>query len=94
MRRPKNSEVIWDYFYHSSTPDLSYRVEMSREHMTDYFRLRHIKNGKDNIKYFYGETAWMDITRFIHDLGDWTFNIDDIINDMVSYAAGSLKGTC
>lgn len=100
MRRPKVSEVTWDYFYSNSggnyfAPlDFSYRVMISREHGVEYFKLIYLKNRVDAHKYFYGETAWMDITRYIHDLGDTHFNIDDIVRDMVNYAAGSLKGTC
>lgn len=96
--RPKVNEVIWDYYYYNSTPDFSYRVETSREDRLNHFKLRYILPGvKDKIKYFYGETAWMDITRFIHDLGDWSFSIDKIEDDLVESFAEAvleLKGSC
>jgi hypothetical protein len=97
IMRPKNSEVIWDYYFYNTTPDFSYRVEISREDRLNHFKLRYITQGKDKTKYFYGETAWMDITRFIHDLGDWSFNIDSIEDDLVeSYidTLVELKGSC
>jgi hypothetical protein len=36
-------------------------------------------------KKFYGETAWMDVTRFVHDqaMEFWDFNLDDI-NDRLT----------
>jgi len=90
MRRPKVSEVTWDFFHYNHTPELSYRVMISREHGVQYFKLMYIKNKVDSHKYFYGETAWMDITRYIHDLGDWSFNVDNIIDDMVDSFVGVL----
>ena len=63
-----------------------------------YYKLRYIVPGsKDKIKYFYGETAWMDITRFIRDLGDWSFNIDSIEDDLLDSYLNTLvdlKGSC
>ena len=97
MRRPKADSVIWDFLEHKTTPEFSYRVDTSRDHGLDYLRLRYIKNGKDKTKFFFGETAWMDITRFIHDLGDLSFNIDKIMDDLIeSYVVllKDLKGSC
>lgn len=36
-------------------------------------------------KKFYGETAWMDVTRFVHDqaMEFWDFNLDEI-NDRLT----------
>ena len=96
--RPKVSEVVWDFYYYNSTPEFSYRVETSREDRLNHFKLRYIVPGsKDKIKYFYGETAWMDITRFIRDLGDWSFNIDRIEDDLLDSYLNTLvdlKGSC
>jgi hypothetical protein len=90
MQRPKVNEVTWDYFHYNHTPEFSYRVMISREHGTDYFKLRYIKNGQDKIKYFYGETAWMDINRFVYDLGDRSFSVDNVLDDMVDSFVGVL----
>jgi hypothetical protein len=37
-------------------------------------------------KKFYGETAWMDVTRFVHDqaMEFYDFNVDDIHNQLHS----------
>ena len=36
-------------------------------------------------KKFFGETAWMDVTRFVHDqaMEFWDFNLDDINGQLV-----------
>jgi hypothetical protein len=78
MDKPRLSEVKWDLIY--SKNGLSVYAN-SQDIYSDF----HIKlNGKFG-KRFYGETAWMDVTRFVHDqaMEFWDFNIDEIYDRMV-----------
>lgn len=85
MQRPSVSSVAWDYFHYNHTPDFSYRVEMARQHPFQYFRIRYIKDGQDKTKLLYGERAWSDLERLVHDLGDWAFSVDKIAEEMVQF---------
>lgn len=96
MQRPKVNEVAWDFFHHWVGVDrndipLSYKVDVARDYPYSYFRLRYINHNIDKTKYFYGETAWMDINRFINDLGDYSFNVDSIYDEMREEALHTLE---
>lgn len=86
MQRPKVNEVAWDYFHYEHVPnEYSYRIEMARQHPFQYFRIRYIKGGQDKTKLLYGERAWSDLERLVHDLGDWAFSVDKIAEEMVQF---------
>jgi hypothetical protein len=102
LQRPKANTVVWGFFHHWTGVDrnnnpLSYKVDVADGYQYSYFKLRYIHNNKDTIKYFYGETAWMDINRFINDLGDSSFNVDNIWDDMLDSYISALaisRGDC
>lgn len=46
----------------------------------DFWADYKVRLNNHHAKTFYGETAWMDVTRFVHDqaMEFWDFNLDDI----------------
>lgn len=103
MSKPKVNEVTWDFFHHNmgtnpfTNEAYAYRIDSAREHQGVYFRLRYIYDNKDKIKYFYGESAWMNLNRFINDMGDFSFNVDNVYDEMLDdfmNALADLKGSC
>ena len=45
-----------------------------------------VRLNNHHAKNFKGETAWQDVTRFVHDqaIEFWDFNVDDIYENMVN----------
>ena len=45
-----------------------------------------VRLNNHHAKSFKGETAWQDVTRFVHDqaIEFWDFNVDDIYENMVN----------
>ncbi len=74
MKKPRLSEVKWDLIY--SKNGLSVYAN-SQDIYSDFY----VKLNGAFAKRFYGETAWMDVTRFAHDqaMEFWDFNIDENI---------------
>ena len=58
-------------------------VFVNLENFWDDFKVR-LNN--HHAKTFYGETAWMDVTRFVHDqaMEFWDFNLDDIYDRLTT----------
>ena len=83
--KPKRSEVKWELIYSQSGLD----VYASRQDIySDFF----VKLNNKFIKRFYGETAWMDVTRWVHDqsIEFWNFNIDEIYDNFIDQALEEL----
>ena len=85
MGKPKRSEVKWELIYSQSGLDV---YASSQDIYSDFF----IKLNNKFIKRFYGETAWMDVTRWVHDqsIEFWNFNIDEIYDRFVDEALEEL----
>jgi len=51
----------------------------------DFWSDYKVRLNNHHAKSFYGETAWMDVTRFVHDqaMEFWDFNLDDINGKLV-----------
>ena len=73
MRKPKVDEVSWLLIYSKNGLDV---YTDQQDIYTDY----RIKLNNKWIKRFYGETAWSDCERFVHDqaIEFWDFKIEDI----------------
>jgi hypothetical protein len=73
MKRPKVNEVNYTLIYSKN----GLEVYASEQDIYNDFR---IKLNNHWAKRYYGETAWMDVTRFVHDqaMEFWDFNIEDI----------------
>ena len=52
----------------------------------DYWADYKVSLNGHHAKNFKGETAWMDVTRFVHDqaIEFWDFNVDDIYENMIN----------
>ena len=85
MTKPKVNEVKWEMIY--SKNGLS--IYANSQDIYSDFR---VKLNGHHAKRFYGETAWMDVTRFAHDqaMEFWDFNIDEIYDRMVDEALKEL----
>ena len=79
MEKPKVNEVSWHTLYSKNgvevygdlnNPWIDYRVKLNGEY----------------VERFYGETAHMDVTRYVHDIAIefWDFNLDDIYSFIMS----------
>ena len=78
MKKPKVSEVNYTLIYSKN----GLEVYASEQDIYNDFR---IKLNNHWAKRYYGETAWMDVTRFVHDqaMEFWDFNLDEI-NDRLT----------
>jgi hypothetical protein len=85
MKKPKLSEVKWDLIYSKNGLNI---YANSQDIYSDFY----VKLNGAFAKRFYGETAWMDVTRFAHDqaMEFWDFNIDEIYDRMVDEALREL----
>ena len=83
--KPKRSEVKWELIYSQSGLDV---YASHQDIYSDFF----VKLNNKFIKRFYGETAWMDVTRWVHDqsIEFWNFNIDEIYDRFVDEALEEL----
>lgn len=85
MKKPHRSDVKWELIYSQSGLDVyaSYH---------DIYSDFYVKLNNKFIKRFYGETAWMDVTRWVHDqsIEFWNFNIDEIYDNILDQAIEEL----
>jgi len=65
VSKPKAGTQSWREIYKSPTVDL--KVHAS-DTTADFYR---VKSHQFRPKYFYGETAWMDVQRYVVDMGDF-----------------------
>ncbi len=73
MKKPRLSEVKWDLIYSKNGLNV---YANSQDIYSDFY----VKLNGAFAKRFYGETAWMDVTRFVHDqaMEFWDFDVDGI----------------
>ena len=85
MKKPNRSEVKWELIYSQSGLDV---YASHQDIYSDFF----VKLNNKFIKRFYGETAWMDVTRWVHDqsIEFWNFNIDNIYDNILNEALEEL----
>lgn len=83
--KPKRSEVKWELIYSQSGLDVYASYQ-------DIYSDFYVKLNNKFIKRFYGETAWMDVTRWVHDqsIEFWNFNIDEIYDNILDEAIQEL----
>ena len=83
--KPKRSEVKWELIYSQSGLDV---YASHQDIYSDFY----VKLNNKFIKRFYGETAWMDVTRWVHDqsIEFWNFNIDEIYDRFIDEALEEL----
>lgn len=62
---PMENKISWTKIYRSSTHDITLYSNNDNE---DHYRIKYYSFAP---KYFKGESAWMDVQRFIGDLGDY-----------------------
>lgn len=86
MSRPKVADVEWRLIYSKNGVE----VYSDKENPWAYFR---VKLNGSWVDRFYGETAWMDVTRYVHDIAIefWDFNIDEIYDKIVKDAIEELS---
>lgn len=85
MKKPHRSEVKWELIYSQSGLDVYASYQ-------DIYSDFYVKLNNKFIKRFYGETAWMDVTRWVHDqsIEFWNFNIDEIYDNILDEAIQEL----
>ena len=81
MKKPHRSDVKWELIYSQSGLDV---YASHQDIYSDFY----VKLNNKFIKRFYGETAWMDVTRWVHDqaIEFWDFNIDEIYDNILDKA--------
>jgi len=86
MNKPRLSEVKWDLIYSKNGLNV---YANSQDIYSDFY----VKLNGAFAKRFYGETAWMDVTRFAHDqaMEFWDFNIDEIYDNILDQALERLS---
>jgi hypothetical protein len=86
MKKPRLSEVKWDLIYSKNGLNI---YANSQDIYSDFY----VKLNGAFAKRFYGETAWMDVTRFAHDqaMEFWDFNIDEIYDNILDQALERLS---
>jgi hypothetical protein len=86
MKKPRLSEVKWDLIYSKNGLNV---YANSQDIYSDFY----VKLNGAFAKRFYGETAWMDVTRFAHDqaMEFWDFNIDEIYDNILDQALERLS---
>lgn len=83
-KRPSINEYQWDELYTKSDDKHTVTVLVARGEPWTFFRVQQSRYGKKAPqKIFYGETAWMDVTRYVHDMGMeyQDFNVEDATFD-------------
>ena len=85
MKKPHRSEVRWELIYSQSGLDV---YASSQDIYSDFY----VKLNNKFIKRYYGETAWMDVTRWVHEQSTefWNFNIDNIYDNILNEALEKL----
>jgi hypothetical protein len=85
VKKPRINEVNYTLIY--SKNGLS--VYASEQDIYSDFR---VKLNGHHAKRFYGETAWMDVTRFVHDqaMEFWDFNVEEIYDSILDEALKEL----
>ena len=85
MKKPHRSEVRWELIYSQSGLDV---YASSQDIYSDFY----VKLNNKFIKRYYGETAWMDVTRWVHEqsIEFWNFNIDEIYDRFIDEALEEL----
>jgi hypothetical protein len=73
-KRPSVKQVSrWDNLYEDTATDLCDRliaVKVEEGYpFPDFYRVTYTIDNNKKSKLFYGETAWMDVNRFVYDLG-------------------------
>jgi hypothetical protein len=73
-KRPSVKQVSrWDNLYEDSATDLcdrSIAVKVENGYpFFDFYRVTYTIDNSKKSKLFYGESAWMEVNRFVYDLG-------------------------
>lgn len=86
MSKPKASDITWRLIYSKNG------VEVFSDKENPWIDFR-IKLNGEYVKRFYGELAYADTTRYIHDIAIefWDFNIEEIYDNMVKSAIEELS---
>jgi hypothetical protein len=80
-KRPKVADVkTWDVEYENTIyadwrgRTIWVRVENGYP-FPDFYRITYTIDGIRKSKLFYGESAWMQVNRMVHDLGFWDWSL-------------------
>lgn len=79
-KRPSINDFKWDVLYSKSDGKHSLTVLVAVGEPWTYFRVQESRYGKKAPqKIFYGETAHMDVERYVHDqaMEYWDFNVEE-----------------
>lgn len=79
-KRPSINEYKWDVLYQKDDGKNKITVLSAIGEPWTFFRVKQSKYGTNAPqKIFYGETAWMDVERYVHDqtMEYWDFNVEE-----------------